>query len=126
MHSKPRRLFGGGCSQGAGHYGPIREMLQRRQGQRTKSILPGWRKVLRLNPFGCGIVHAALALEGDRKLAVRVCESRIGSNGFLITGDRIGDLAAQQQLIAGVQGEGRLLAIDSRATEFGGLSAILG
>src|ERR1017187_3229208 len=124
--------FEGEYSQGKGQlallgrYRPIRKMLQRRRGPRTKSILPGWRKVLRLNPFGCGFVHAALPLEGDSKLAVRVCEGGIGSNGFLVTGDRIGDLAAQQQLIAGVQGEGRLLAIDSRAAEFGGLPAILG
>jgi hypothetical protein len=100
-------------------------MLQRRQGQRTKSILPGWREVLGLSTFGCGIVRAALPLEGDSKLAVRLCEGGIGSNGFLITGNSIGDLAAQQQLIAGVQGEGRLLAIDSRAAEFGGLTATL-
>ena len=67
-----------------------------------------------------------MPLISDGKLAVRVGESGIGSDGFLVAGDRIGDLAAQQQLIAGVQGEGRLLAIDSRAAQIGRLAAILG
>ncbi len=58
-----------------------------------------------LGAFRSGILRTALAIVRDRKLCMRLSKGRIGGDRFLVPRNRVGDLPAQQQLVARIQGE---------------------
>jgi hypothetical protein len=59
-------------------------------------------------------------------LDVRIGECGIGGDGFLIAGNGVCDLSAQEKLIAGIECEGCFLPADGVACEVGALAAVLG
>ena len=74
---------------------------------------------------GC-VSRSALTVVRDGKLGVRLGEGGICGNGLLIAGDGVCDLAFEKKLVAGIEVEVGLLAVDGGAGEVSALTAIFG